>query len=95
MFQFSRRRQIWIVALCGIVVLLLLGARPDPEPQQTRKPESSPDAVQCTEPRPQICTMEYIPVCADLSDGTRRTYASGCVACSDANVVNYRPGQCE
>ena len=57
--------------------------------------ENSLDVVQCLEPRPQICTREYIPVCASLMDGAMKTYPSGCTACSDANVVSYRPDQCE
>jgi hypothetical protein len=89
------RRQIRVVALCGIVVLLQAGGSADPEPQQTRQTERSPKVVQCMEPRPQICTMEYLPVCADLRAGAKRSYASGCVACSDANVVGYRPDRCE
>lgn len=51
--------------------------------------------VQCTEPRPQICTREYSPVCADLKGGGTQTYATGCVACADAKVKGYSPGACE
>ena len=49
----------------------------------------------CTEPRPQICTREYRPVCAQLSDGRFKTYATGCTACSDAAVSAYKAGACE
>jgi len=101
MSQFVRRH-IRVFALCavvlalgGIVVSLLAGGPADPKPRLTEKPLSSPNLVQCTDPRPQICTMEYLPVCADLRDGTQQTYSSGCVACSDANVVGYRPDRCE
>jgi hypothetical protein len=51
--------------------------------------------VVCTDPRPQICTMQYDPVCARLGDGDDakwKTYASGCSACGDAAVSAYRPG---
>jgi hypothetical protein len=95
MFQFIRRQHIRAIALGGIVVALQGGGTVDPQPQQTQKPGSSPDVVQCLEPRPQMCTLEYLPVCADLRDGTKRTYASGCVACSDANVVSYGSSRCE
>jgi hypothetical protein len=48
----------------------------------------------CTEPRPEICTREYRPVCALHRDGSRKTQATGCVACSQPDVVGYRPGTC-
>ena len=49
----------------------------------------------CTEPRPQICTREYRPVCATLADGSTKTYATGCTACSDPKVSGYRNLACE
>jgi len=49
----------------------------------------------CTDPRPQICTREYRPVCANLSDGSTKTYATGCTACSDPKVSGYRDLACE
>ena len=48
----------------------------------------------CTEPRPKICTMEYVPVCAVLKDDTVKTYSSACSACADASVVSYKAGAC-
>lgn len=64
------------------------------------------DAVRCTEPRPQICTMDYTPVCATRVDAIRcvttpcpstemATYANGCGACADATVTYYQPGACD
>ncbi|MCK4840009.1 MAG: hypothetical protein KAS94_14490 [Desulfobulbaceae bacterium] len=63
-------------------------------------------AVACTDPRPQICTQDYTPVCATRDTGIRCvttpcpatediTYSNGCSACSDKNVISYRPGSCE
>jgi hypothetical protein len=49
----------------------------------------------CTEPRPQICTQDYRPVCAMLQDGSLKTYSNGCNACSDPAVTGYREGACE
>ncbi len=62
---------------------------------------SAPDDVAdptwstCTDPRPEICTREYDPVCAQHSDGSWQTHATGCTACSDAEVIGYRAGACE
>lgn len=49
----------------------------------------------CAEPRPQVCTLEYAPVCAFLGEqGVRREFASGCSACSDPAVRSYIPEPC-
>lgn len=63
------------------------------------------NAVECSEPRPQVCTMDYTPVCATRDNGTRcvtspcassetATYANACGACSDARVYYHVPGAC-
>lgn len=49
----------------------------------------------CTDPRPEICTQQYDPVCGMLDDGSRKTYSTGCTACSDHNVVGWDPGECK
>ena len=95
MYQFLWRQHIGVLVLCNVVVSLQVGGCADTKPQQTQKTESAPNIILCKEPRPQICTQEYVPVCANLKDGAKRTYASGCVACSDANVLSYRPNRCE
>ena len=56
-------------------------------------PESS-SVTQCTEPRPQVCTMEYAPTCAVLIAGGQKEYASACNACADDAVAAYAPGPC-
>lgn len=49
----------------------------------------------CEDPRSQICTMNYDPVCGKLRDGSQKTFSNGCGACSDANVVGHDPGECQ
>jgi len=53
------------------------------------------EMVACTEPRPQVCSQDYRPVCATLQDGSFKTYSNGCNACSDPAVIGYREGACE
>lgn len=53
------------------------------------------DVILCEQPRPQICTREYDPVCAKLNDGSIRTYATGCTSCADSKVESYTKGACE
>jgi type IV pilus biogenesis protein CpaD/CtpE len=67
---------------------LLLAACASQEPVDT-------DALtECSEPRPQVCTMEYAPACATLIAGGQKEYASGCNACADDAVAGYVPGSC-
>lgn len=58
------------------------------------KPVNPDDMTLCTNPRPEVCTMEYNPVCGFTED-SHKTYASGCTACSDKQVAGYKPGTCE
>ncbi len=50
--------------------------------------------IACIEPRPQVCTMDYTPVCAELKNGVLKTYSNGCSACADVNVLSYRASAC-
>ncbi|UZE95288.1 Kazal-type serine protease inhibitor family protein [Alkalimarinus alittae] len=61
----------------------------------TATPEKIQVENQCKDPRPQICTMIYMPVCGLDEKGDINTYASGCNACSRADVVGYSDGACE
>jgi len=49
----------------------------------------------CKDPRPQICTREYNPVCGVLKDGSLKTGATGCTSCSSPDVVGYTMGACQ
>ena len=52
------------------------------------------EAVECKEPRPQICTMDYTPVCGMHKDHSAKTYSNGCGACSNARVISWTKGEC-
>jgi len=77
------------------------------EPIKTEKPVTQTKPItQCTNPRPEVCTREYRPVCATKDTGIRCvttpcpsteevTYATGCTACADPKVSHYRPGKCK
>ncbi|MEE4298278.1 MAG: hypothetical protein V2J24_02450 [Pseudomonadales bacterium] len=65
------------------------------------------DFETCNEPRPEICTLEYVPVCAlrrtELECGTepcdavfeRVTKSNRCTACADGEVLGWIPGACD
>ncbi len=53
------------------------------------------DLSQCQEPRPQVCTSDYMPVCGQLAAGLHKTYPNGCTACVDPAVSAFRPASCQ
>ncbi len=56
---------------------------------------SQPVLVACVEPRPQMCTRQYDPVCGLTANNQYQTYSNACSACSDASVSGHSPGACE
>ena len=75
--------------------------------QVPNKPESAiaPSMTACSESRPEVCTMDYRPVCATRDTGIRcvttpcpstelKTYSNACGACSDAKVLGFIQGAC-
>jgi hypothetical protein len=104
--------------IVGVAMLLLVAcahdngidaaaAAPDAgaKPAQTATPAETPRPITCTEPRSQVCTRDYRPVCATRDTGIRcitapcpsseqRTYSNGCEACSDPKVLQHVEGAC-
>ena len=60
----------------------------------SKKTKIQPQLVLCEDPRPQICSMIYQPVCGTLEGGSKKTYASDCSACSDTKVIGYQKEEC-
>lgn len=95
MLRFAALGLSVLLAACGV------NQPPAPEPPLEAPSEVLPiieiprEEGVCTEPRPQICTMEYQPVCALREDGQRETMSSPCNACADVAVVRYTPGACD
>ena len=78
------------------ISILLIGCATTVE-EDNNKINNEPgalDLILCEEPRPQICTREYDPVCATLEDGSTKTGSTGCTSCSDPAVVGYVKGAC-
>ena len=76
-------------AVCSVALVALVLSACGINQQPTQ-----PLVTQCEVPRPQVCTMEYAPVCANLLVGLTREYSSGCNACADDAVASYLPGPC-
>ena len=93
-------------ALLTMTVLILNTACQSTTKEAPQPKESTPVTISCTDPRPEICTQEYIPVCATKDTGVRCvtapcpstekvTYGNACTACSDAKVYSHVAGACE
>ena len=85
--------------LLAIYAMLLSGCNTESQegPQSAR--------IECTDPRPEMCTQHYDPVCATRDSGVRcvttpcdstetATYPNGCMACADPDVISYVEGLC-
>lgn len=84
-----------------IVITLSLAACTSSPKISTLKPE----LTNCSQERPQMCTMDYRPVCATKDTGVRcvttpchstaqKTYSNACSACADSKVIGYVPDKC-
>ena len=79
---------------CLSIIILFLVTFAGVVMAEEKVPEKK-EFTSCPEPRPQMCTREYRPVCAKLDDGSMKIYSNGCTACTDPNVVGYYQGACE
>jgi len=55
---------------------------------------AGPAMTACQDPRPQICTLDYRPVCGQSTTGETKTYGNACMACGDASVIGSFEGEC-
>lgn len=71
----------------------------------TQSTPENAELAHCPEQRPQICTMDYRPVCATRDTGVRcittpcpateqKTYSNACSACADQKVISYVADEC-
>jgi hypothetical protein len=74
-----------------LAAAILFGCSGESVPQD---PHDDPTLTQCVDPRPQVCTREYRPVCGESKDGSTKTYGNACTACSDTAVAGHRAGEC-
>ncbi len=80
--------------MSGVVCALLLGACSGPMENSVAAAGAESGELRCSEPRPQVCTMQFEPTCAVLDDGSRKQYSSPCNACADDRVVRALIGPC-
>jgi hypothetical protein len=100
-----------IKAIITILSITLLTAcapktnEPTTQPTKPTEPNTSA-SITCKDPRPQMCTREYRPVCGRRDTGVRcvttpcpsteyKTYGNACTACADEKVIDYVVGECE
>ncbi|MEM8561967.1 MAG: hypothetical protein AAGF57_07010 [Pseudomonadota bacterium] len=83
-------RIAWVAAALLLVGCSTAANRPDPAVSPLAGPTTP-----CSDPRPEMCTMEYAPVCGIRALGGSKTYPSGCQACADSSVSGFKNGPCE
>ncbi len=86
-------RRVWkfvSIVVGGCVVVACT-----PVPPAGEAATSGAELTTCEDPRPQVCTLQYQPVCGFASADKFKTYSNACSACSDQAVSRHRPGACE
>lgn len=83
----------WILTVVVVTSFFITACSPDATNSKGAPVEA--ELTACTDPRPQICTADYNPVCGSLGGDSHKTFSNGCSACSDAAVSGHRPGACE
>jgi hypothetical protein len=92
----SEEKKVWQYARMMIVLVAANAAVACAQAISVEAPVSSQTLlVACEEPRPQLCTMQYDPVCGLTASNQYKTYSNACSACSDASVSGHNPGACE
>ena len=87
--KMTPRITIIFLAIAAVALVACASGTPTQEVPGTKA------LTPCTDPRPQVCTMNYLPVCGQTAGGEAKTYSNGCGACSDPNVIGYSKGACE
>jgi hypothetical protein len=91
-----------------IAALWLTACQSTSQDQQNTVPDKPHQiTTACADPRPEFCTRDYRPVCAQADTGVRcvkapcpearewKTFGNACTACSDETVMGYKEGECE
>ncbi|OOZ41075.1 hypothetical protein [Solemya elarraichensis gill symbiont] len=82
-----------MLRLLPILLLALLGGCQAADSDGVRQVPQG--LKECKDPRPQMCTMQYDPVCAWMpGQNTWKQASNGCDACSDKRVAGYLAGEC-
>lgn len=91
--------------ILGILALGLLSACSSQTNKNDTELSNTKTSNTCPEQRPQVCTMDYRPVCATRDTGVRcvtapcpsselKTFSNACTACADPKVISYTPDEC-
>jgi Kazal-type serine protease inhibitor domain len=86
-------RCIWLVLPLLWASVLMLSGCDKASTEQSNIAEVEGMTL-CEDPRGQMCTRDYRPVCATLELNSHKTYSNGCTACSDPQVIGYQEGGC-
>ena len=81
--------------LVAITAIMFMGVKPPLFAAEGIPEKGSDTLIICPELRPQMCAMDFRPVCGELKNGSFKTFSNGCMACADQEVIGYRAGECK
>lgn len=91
-----------------LTLITVITACASTKKQVSSKPNSVEEKtsfIECPEQRANMCTRQYLPVCATRDTGVRcvttpcpsseqKTYSNSCEACADVKVLGYVANAC-
>ena len=91
-------KRVLFLSLMSLMAVACVQTKSTPQPAEA-------GWIECKMPRPEMCTMEYRPVCAVKDTGIRcvttpcpseehKIYGNACSACTDPKVMGYHVGEC-
>jgi hypothetical protein len=83
-----------LIAVNPLVLCLVTATGYAAQPMESGRLAGEEEFIPCQESRPQLCTMQYDPVCGVLRTGETKTYSNACSACRDHAVSGYTDGTC-
>ena len=85
----------YVLSIIGLLVIVSISSCRHDSVTGGAAHEPGTNAEFCTDPRPEVCTLDYTPVCGTDNNGATETYSNACGACSTLEVVSYIEGACE
>ncbi len=88
-------RKLSLFAVSAVLLVACQTQVNKPSQQPLPTPETKATEMHMCQSRPEICTMQYEPVCGyDRAGRQLHTYGNACSACGQPEVQGFTLGEC-